>query len=68
LRNLPSLFPTVLLALAAVLGTFSYWGLFTEAGRHAFDEIDGMYPFFAGGLAVVLLLIFFALMALRPKG
>ena len=37
------------------LGAFSIWGLFTEGGRQSFDEMDGMYPFFAGVAAVFFL-------------
>ncbi len=44
--------------------TFCYWGLETTAGRKAFDEMDGLIPFFAGvgglglwGLALVILAI-----------
>ncbi len=59
------LVPALLLTIAATLATFSYWGLFTQAGQHAFDEMDGLYPFFAGILAVVALLLFSAWLALR---
>lgn len=41
----------VLLLLAVVLGVFCWWGLFTAAGSQRFDEMDGMYPFFAGVVA-----------------
>lgn len=38
---------------AAPIG-FGYWGQMTESGRRQFDEMDGMYPFFAmwGGIAL----------------
>ncbi len=36
-----------LLILAAGLAMFGYWGMFTQAGGRAFDEMDGMIPFFA---------------------
>ncbi len=52
--------PQILLAFAIALGAFSYWGLFTEAGQHVFDEMDGLYPLYAGGHAIVALLLFFA--------
>ncbi len=63
-----SVVPTILLSLAAAFGAFSYWGLYTDAGRHSFDEMDGLYPFFAGGLGVILFLLFLVLVALRNKG
>lgn len=59
--------PALLLTIAAMLGAFSYWGMMTDAGRHRFDEMDGLYPFYAGILAVVALLLFLAWMALRPR-
>ncbi|WP_031496337.1 hypothetical protein [Bryobacter aggregatus] len=43
----------LLLASAAALGVFSYWGLFTTSGRQRFDEMSGMIPFFAGCLAAL---------------
>jgi hypothetical protein len=32
-----------MLALAAFV--FGWWGVFTEAGRNAYDEMDGIVPF-----------------------
>lgn len=42
------------LLAAGVLAAFCYLGMFTAAGSRAFDEMDGMIPFFAGCLAVVM--------------
>ncbi len=65
MRRVPRVLSTLFLALAAMLGVFGYWGLFTEAGRHSFDEMDGMYPFSAGLLAILCFLIFLVLRMLR---
>ncbi len=43
-----------LLCLAVALAAFAYWGLFTQAGGRAFDEMDGMIPFFAGVASPIL--------------
>jgi hypothetical protein len=49
---------TLLLSIAGLgLCIFGYWGMFTKAGSKAYDEMDGMYPFFAFIAGVVLLLI-----------
>jgi hypothetical protein len=37
-----------LLILAIACGAFAYWGIFTPSGARAFDEMDGMIPFFVG--------------------
>ncbi|MGC4090189.1 MAG: hypothetical protein QM756_20380 [Polyangiaceae bacterium] len=42
--------------LGAALIAFAAWGLFTPAGAGAFDEMDGLIPFFAGLLGVGLVL------------
>ena len=48
----------LIIALVAVaLGGFAVWGMFTRAGRQRFDEMDGMYPFFAGIAGAALLLV-----------
>ena len=36
---------------------FGFWGLNTPAGQARFDEMDGMYPFFAGVAGGVLFAI-----------
>lgn len=35
---------------------FGWWGTYTVAGQHAYDEMAGMIPFFAlwGGLVLIL--------------
>lgn len=40
------------LVLAISLASFSYWGLYTESGRHAYDEMDGIIPLAAAPLSV----------------
>jgi hypothetical protein len=59
--------PALLLTIAVMLGAFSYWGMMTDAGRHAFDEMDGLHPFYAGTLAVVALLLSIAWIAIRSR-
>lgn len=65
MRRVRRVLSTLFLALAAMLGAFGYWGLLTEAGRHAFDEMDGIFPFYAGILAILFFLIFLVLRMLR---
>ena len=45
----------VLLVLAAACWAFWYWGVYTIAGQHAYDEMAGIVPFAAGigGLLLV---------------
>lgn len=44
----------LLLILASLaLGGFAIWGVFTDAGQRRYDEMDGLYVYFAGLLAVV---------------
>ena len=46
------------LALVSAAGfAFGVWGLYTDAGRRAFDEMDGLYPFFSLVGAGVLLIV-----------
>ena len=54
-HGLPMRLIVVLLCAASVLFAFGGWGLWSAAGRRAFDEMDGLYPFFALVLAGVLL-------------
>lgn len=42
------------LALAIALAGLAAWGLHTDAGMHAFDEMAGMIPFAAALLGGVL--------------
>ena len=44
----------ILAALALALAAFAWWGLYTASGAVAFDEMDGLIPFFAGVLAAML--------------
>ena len=50
----------MVIAVLVVLGllgvAFGVWGLFTDAGRARFDEMDGLIPFF-GGVAGAILII-----------
>lgn len=45
---------SALLLLAALLIGFAFWGQYSLAGQHAFDEMDGLYPFIAGPLGTLL--------------
>ena len=49
------------LAIAAGLAAFAYWGMWTVAGRTAYDEMDGLYPLGASILAGLLVVIALAL-------
>jgi hypothetical protein len=48
-------------ALVAIVGLalalFGWWGMYTAAGRHRYDEMDGLIPFFAGCVGLVLLAV-----------
>ena len=55
----------LLLGVAACAFTFGAWGLGTAAGRRAFDEMDGLYPFFALVLAGLLLVMVIVLVLVR---
>ena len=50
----------MVIAVLVVLGllgvAFGVWGLYTDAGRARFDEMDGLIPFF-GGVAGAILII-----------
>jgi hypothetical protein len=48
----------ILIAISCALAGFSYWGINTYAGQHAFDEMAAIVPYSAGLLAA-----FFALTA-----
>lgn len=58
-----------LLLLAALLVGFAFWGQYTRSGAHAFDEMDGLYPFVAGPLGTLLAAIaaLTAWLARRPS-
>ena len=46
-----------LLAIGCGLLAFCWWGLETAAGQAAFPEMAGLYPFYAGGLGVAVVLL-----------
>lgn len=48
---------TLLAVIGAALAAFGWWGAQTLAGRHRFDEMDGIIPAAAGFLGVVLLAV-----------
>jgi len=55
-------------ALALCLAGFAYWGLNTDAGRHAFDEMGGIVPLAAvpaSFLLVLLAILFWSLAGRR---
>lgn len=39
-----------------VLGLFGWWGYFSVNGQKYFDEMDGMIPFFALCISIILFL------------
>jgi len=43
--------------VAVPLILFAWWGQYTLAGRHAYDEMDGLYPFAAGALGLLLTML-----------
>ena len=45
-----------MLTLGLALAIFSWWGMFTQSGNRAFDEMAGMIPVAAGLVAGLLLL------------
>lgn len=45
-----------LVATAVPLILFAWWGQYTVAGHRAYDEMDGLYPFGAGALGLLLTL------------
>ena len=54
-----------ILAIAgALLVAFGYWGIETNAGRRAFDEMAGMIPWGAGVLGSVLVVVGATLLAI----
>jgi cytochrome bd-type quinol oxidase subunit 2 len=60
----------IFIVLGLLFGIFGYWGMFTKAGTHAYEEMDGMYPFFAllaGILLICIALILFIVTIIRKK-
>jgi hypothetical protein len=47
----------LLLTTSVPLMLFGWWGVYTAAGRRAFDEMAGMVPFGAGALGALLAVI-----------
>jgi hypothetical protein len=50
-------FYVILLSIALVTGVYGYWGVFTDSGRSAYDEMDGMIPFFFLSFSASLVLL-----------
>jgi hypothetical protein len=46
---------SILVISGLALMAFSYWGVETESGRRAYDEMDGIIPIAAGVLGALLL-------------
>ena len=57
-----------LLLLAVLLIGFAFWGQYTLAGQHAFDEMDGLFPFVAGPLGTMLAAIAAVTAGLARRG
>lgn len=61
----------LVLTLAGLAGlAFGYWGIYTPEGNRQFDEMDGLYPYFAalgGGLSLFIALILLIVAAKRPR-
>lgn len=54
----------IILLIAAIgFGIFGYWGMCTGSGRHAYDEMAGMIPFFAAIFSGLLFFIVLILLA-----
>ena len=45
------------MGLGFCLCAFGVWGFYTPDGRARFDEMDGLYPMFAGAIGIVALVI-----------
>jgi hypothetical protein len=59
----------LLLLISIALGAFAWWGQYTVEGRTQYDEMDGLYPFGAGLLAAILVVVAlgFAWLAVRQR-
>jgi hypothetical protein len=53
MRRLTGKLRSLALLTTAGLICFGWWGLRTQAGVRAFDEMDGLIPFFAGVLGII---------------
>ncbi len=47
-RGVTSILVHIFLLAAALLIVFAYWGQYTAPGHRAFDEMDGIIPFWPG--------------------
>lgn len=60
----------ILTLIGLALALFSAWGMFTESGQRRFDEMDGLYPYFAGIAAIASFTVvgtMFAIAAWRTR-
>jgi hypothetical protein len=60
-----------LLVVGVGLATFGWWGAFTAAGRHRYDEMDGIIPmasFYLGCAVGVGAVIWLLVSAWRARG
>jgi hypothetical protein len=64
-RRILNIGSTILVLLAAMLGAFCWWGLFTEGGSRHFDEMAGLIPFYAGIAGALSLVLSMLLMLWR---
>ena len=59
----------IVVAILVVLGllgmALGVWGLFTDAGRARFDEMDGLIPFFCGVAGAILIIAAAVIPAVR---
>lgn len=46
-----------LLLIALISFVFGIWGLYTKSGNKAFDEMDGLIPFYAVVFAMILFVL-----------
>jgi hypothetical protein len=61
---------SILAVIGVLLGVFGWWGLFTRAGQRRFDEMDGLYPFIAGIVGIVVIvaaIVLFIIAAWRMR-
>jgi hypothetical protein len=64
-RRILNIGSTIPALLAAMLGAFCWWGLFTEGGSRHFDEMAGLIPFYAGIAGALSLVLSMLLMLWR---
>jgi hypothetical protein len=56
-----------LVAIGVALLVFGWWGIYTPAGRRAYDEMAGMIPFFAGVAGGLLLVVALVIAVVRRR-